>query len=106
MRHFIAALLVTAACATAPPAEPFALPAAPPPGPWQVMRDALDQCAQSYGVAGDLVVRVELDDLGKVRAVDAQQADGMSSCIGNALLRTRYRAYRNRALLISFHTGT
>jgi hypothetical protein len=103
VRVLIAALLGCCACAvTARPAELVTLPPAPPPGPWQVMRSTLDGCAQSYGLAGDLRVRIDLDHFGKVVAVDPAYGDAFASCVGNALLRTRYHSYADRALMIAF----
>ena len=66
------------------------------------MRETLDYCAVTYGLVGDMRVRIELDDFGKVISVDAGYGDEFASCIGNALMATRYRTHANRALLISF----
>lgn len=98
------ALLACVACATAParPAELVTLPEAPPPGPWQIMRRTLDDCARSYGLVGDVRVRIEVDGFGKVIAVDAAHGDGFAGCVGASLMTTRYRSHANRALLISF----
>jgi hypothetical protein len=103
VRLFIAALVGCCACAVTPrPAELVTLPPPPAAGPWQVMRATLDGCARSHGLVGDLRVRVDLDHFGKVVAVDAGYGDGFASCVGNALLTTRYRNYADRALMIAF----
>jgi hypothetical protein len=66
------------------------------------MRNTLDACAETYGLAGDVRVRIELDQFGKVIAIDSAYGDAFAGCIGNALLTTRYRNYANHALMISF----
>jgi hypothetical protein len=106
VRLFIAALLVCSACAvTAKPAELVTLPPTPT-GPWHVMRTTLDDCAHTYGLVGDMRVRIELDGYGKVISVDAAYGDAFASCVGNALMTTRYRSYANRALLVAFAPTT
>jgi hypothetical protein len=103
VRLLIAALIGCSGCAvTAKPAELVTLPSAPPPGPWQMMRRTLDHCAVTYGLVGDLRVRIELDGFGKVISVDAGYGDPFASCVGNSLMATRYRTHANHALLIAF----
>jgi len=97
-------LLAFAGCATpVAPAELVTLPAAPT-GPWQVMRAAIDECAHQYGVVGEIRLRLDFDRLGRVREVDT--GDGpLAGCIGNATVRARFPAYRDRAILVDAHLG-
>lgn len=106
MKLLVVALLACTACSNQRgPAQLVTLPPGPAPGPWQTMRAALDSCARTYGLAGELQVRVTLNDAGRVIAVDAAHGDGFAGCVGNATLRERYRKYASRTLLIAFTAG-
>lgn len=96
-------LLACAACAVSTrPAELVVLPPSPPPGPWLVLRGALDDCARAYGLAGEVRVRIVIDPDGGPGRVGSAYGDEFASCIGRTIARSRYRAYRGRVIEVPF----
>lgn len=98
----LAALVLTGCMSAAQPAEPVALTASTPPGPWSVMRDALVSCATDHGLSGDLVTRVVLGEDGIVLNVHSAYGNSFASCVGSSLMRTRFRAQRGRSYDVSY----
>jgi len=95
------ALVVATGC-LGKPAQSLTLPDAPPPGPWQVMRESLVSCAVGYGLAGPLQTKVEFDDRGYALSIASSYGDDYAQCVGNLIQSTKFRGDRGRAYNISF----
>ena len=96
------ALLACAGCFSVHHVELVALPVAPPPGPWLTLRDAFDGCARAGGLAGELRIRIEIDPDGVPGSVASAYGDAFDACIGRAIQRSRYDAYRGREIDVPF----
>ena len=96
------ALVAATACLSSKPAQPLTLLAVPPPGPWQVMREALVSCANDYSLAGSLHTKVEFDDRGYALSIASAYGDDYAQCVGSTIQSTRFRGDRGRAYDIAF----
>ena len=66
------------------------------------MRDALIGCATNEGLTGELHAVVELDQSGIAISVASGYGDPFASCVGTAIMHTRFAAQRGRRFAITF----
>ena len=96
------ALLIGVTGCFATSAELVVLPAAPPPGPWLVLREALTRCAGAQGLAGELRVRIEIDPDGGAGSVGSSYGDVFAGCVGRTISQARYHTHRGHVIEVSF----
>jgi len=102
MKLLVVTTAMLVACSSMRPTERVVLAKAPMTESWQAIRATLDECSRAFALTGDLEVRVEIGNDGKVVAVDSSYDNRFASCVGRLLLRSRHRSHEGRILVISY----
>ena len=101
--HALAAVALSACFSSAQPAQVVNLGPSPAP-PWSALRDALSTCTQAQGLAGEVRIRIDIDDDGGAGNISANRGGGeLVHCFGATLGAMRFPAdHRGRAIEVPF----
>jgi hypothetical protein len=104
VKYAFVALALAGCFSTAHPAAQVVTLGPSPAPPWSALRDALDDCAQNQGLAGELRVRIDIDDDGGPGEVSANVGGAqLAGCIGKEISRMRFPAdHRGRSIEVPY----
>ena len=99
----LAALALSGCMSAAQPAQVVNLGPSPAP-PWSTLQGALAQCTQAQGIAGQVRVRIDIDDDGGAGNISADRGGGdLVHCIGASLGSMKFPvAQRGHAIEVPF----
>lgn len=69
------------------------------------MRNTIAGCAQDLGLPPDVQVRVTFDQRGYPLSIASRYGDGFAQCVGNNVMRTRFRDKRDRQVVFQLVAG-
>jgi len=99
----LAALALSACVSAAQPAQVVNLGPSPAP-PWSSLKQALAEYTQSQGIAGEVRIRIDIDDDGGAGNISANRGGGeLVHCIGTSLGTLKFPvAQRGHAIEVPF----
>ncbi len=69
------------------------------------MRNAIAGCAIDLGLPTDVQVRITFDRRGYPLSIASRYGDGFAQCIGNTVMRTRFRDKQERQVVFQLADG-
>lgn len=69
------------------------------------MRNAIAGCAMDLGLPSDVQVRITFDRRGYPLSIASRYGDGFAQCIGNTVMRTRFRDKGERQIVFQLAEG-
>jgi hypothetical protein len=104
MKYALAALALAGCLSTAHPSAQVVTLGPSPAPPWSALRDALDDCAGAQGLAGEMRVRIDIDDDGGPGEVSADRGGAeLAHCIGKEISVMKFpRDHRGRVIEVPY----